>query len=172
MKMRTIKLTSQALTDALQGKAAPMPSLPADAELLDIKFDLLNNEVTAIVRSDDFEDMPETYPIPELNVASVVDAKTVVTPRIASQPTSSSKTEQARKPQPQANQYAAKLAEEFSPEQRKLLSFTVSGDTVIVKPIQFLKAEWEDINETVKSLGGKWVKGDIVSYWAIPTQQS
>ena len=170
MKMRTIKLTAQALTDALQRKAIAVPNLPADFELLDIKFDLLNNEVTAIVRSDSFEDIPETYPIPELNIASGADTKTVTTPRIVSQPISSSKAEQARKPQPQTNQYAAKMAEEFSPEQRKLLSFTVSGDTVIVKPIQFLKAEWEDINETVRSLGGKWVKGDIVSYWAIPIQ--
>jgi hypothetical protein len=31
-----------------------------------------------------------------------------------------------------------------------------------------LKAEWNEINDVVKSLGGKWVKGDIVSYWAIP----
>jgi hypothetical protein len=41
----------------------------------------------------------------------------------------------------------------------------------VVKPIQFLKAEWEDINEVVRSLGGKWVKGDIISYWEIPLQQ-
>jgi hypothetical protein len=40
----------------------------------------------------------------------------------------------------------------------------------VVKPVQFLKAEWEDINEVVRSLGGKWVKGDIISYWEIPAQ--
>ena len=38
----------------------------------------------------------------------------------------------------------------------------------MVKPVMFLKAEWEDINEVVRSLGGKWVKGDIISYWEIP----
>ena len=63
------------------------------------------------------------------------------------------------------------MENEFSPDQRKVLSFTVKGDYVIVKPIQFLKAEWDDINEVVRSLGGKWVKGDIISYWEIPLQQ-
>ena len=61
---------------------------------------------------------------------------------------------------------------EFSPEQRKLLSFQVKENSVVVKPIQFLKEEWEDINEVVRSLGGKWVKGDIISYWEIPLEQS
>ena len=70
------------------------------------------------------------------------------------------------------NQAANKIEEEFSPEQRKLLSFKTEGDYAIVKPTQFLKAEWEDINEVVRSLGGKWVKGDIISYWQIPLQQS
>ena len=69
---------------------------------------------------------------------------------------------------PPSNRYAAKMENEFSPEQRKLLSFTVKGDFVVVKPVSFLKAEWDDINETVRSLGGKWVKGDIISYWEIP----
>ncbi len=36
--------------------------------------------------------------------------------------------------------------------------------------LMFLKAEWDDINEVVRSLGGKWVKGDIISYWEIPLQ--
>ena len=62
------------------------------------------------------------------------------------------------------------MEKEFSPEQRRILSFTVKGDVVVVKPTQFLKAEWEDINEVVRSLGGKWVKGDIISYWEIPNQ--
>jgi hypothetical protein len=166
MKMRTIKLTAQTLTDALQGKTAPAPNLPPDTELLDIKFDLLNNEVIIIVRSDSFEDIPEKYPIPELNITTATYTKAA--PQISPQPISSPKVEPSRKPQAQSNLQATKIAEEFSPEQRKLLSFTVSGDTVIIKPIQFLKEEWEDINETVRSLGGRWVKGDIVSYWAIP----
>jgi hypothetical protein len=62
------------------------------------------------------------------------------------------------------------MENEFSPDQRKFLSFTVKGDVVLVKPVTFLKAEWEDINEVVRSLGGKWVKGDILSYWEIPLQ--
>jgi len=168
--MRTIRLTSHELTDILQGKGTLIPNLPNDIELLDVKFDLLNNEVTVIVRSENFEDISETYPIPEIGEAPSGDRKTTVFSRATTQPATMHKEEQQRRLQQQSNQYAAKMAEEFTPEQRRLLSFTASGDSVIVKPIQFLKAEWEDINETVKSLGGKWVKGDIVSYWSIPIQ--
>ena len=179
MKMRTIKLTSKTLIETLQGKTVVFDSgLSSDLELLDIKFDLPSNQVIMIVRSDSFEDIPEEYPIPELNLSHTENIKAatspkIVAPKIVSQLTSTSKSDLqpvVKKPQPQTNQYANKMAEEFSPEQRKLLSFTVSEDSVIVKPIQFLKAEWDDINETVRSLGGKWVKGDIVSYWTIPLQ--
>ena len=177
MKMRTIKLNSKTLIETLQGKASAS-GLPSDMELLDIKFDLPSSQVIAIVRSDSFEDIPETYPIPEFNPTYTQNTKSatnpkIIAPKIVSQLTSSNKSETqpvAKKPQAQINQYASKMAEEFSPDQRKLLSFTVGEDCVIVKPIQFLKAEWDDINETVRSLGGKWVKGDIVSYWTIPIQ--
>jgi hypothetical protein len=50
------------------------------------------------------------------------------------------------------------------------MGFTLEGDCVLVKPTQFLKTEWDDINEVVRGIGGKWVKGDIISYWAIPIQ--
>jgi len=178
MKIRIIKLTPQSLIQAVQGKAASLvPNLPDDAELLDIKYDLFTRQVTAIVRSDKFEDVPESYPIPELNITHTATHKTTF------QPVTNLKTEfkspislklertPVTKTQQQPSQYATKMEEEFSPEQRKLLSFKVEADYVIVKPTQFLKAEWEDINEVVRSLGGKWVKGDIISYWAIPVQQ-
>ena len=64
------------------------------------------------------------------------------------------------------------MEEEFSQEQRKLLSFTVDKEYLVVKPVKFLKAEWDDINEVVRSLGGRWVKGAIISYWEIPLQQT
>jgi hypothetical protein len=34
-----------------------------------------------------------------------------------------------------------------------------------------LKDEWDDINDTVRSLGGRWVKGETESYWLIPIRQ-
>lgn len=175
MKMRTIKLTPKFLTEALQGKAASFASnLPNDIELLDLKFDLFSNQVCAIIRSESFEDLAEAQPIPELNITYTAKPKTE--PQIATVKNEAKPTiirpELSPPPKPQAhsNQYTSKMEEEFSPEQRKLLSFKIDGDCVIVKPTQFLKAEWEDINEVVRSLGGKWVKGDIISYWQIPTQ--
>jgi hypothetical protein len=173
MKMRTIKVTPKFLIDALIGKTTSVATnLPGDAQLLDIKFDLSNNQVSAVVRSDSFEDVAELYPIPELklNYSILTAAKTASQPtqpastvKMAPQSTTSEKPAQPTK-------MAIKMEGEFSPDQRKLLSFKIEGEYVIVKPVQFLKEEWEDINETVRSLGGKWVKGDIISYWQIPVQ--
>ena len=178
MKMRTIKLTPKFFTDALQGKATSFASnLPNDVELLDLKFDLFSNQVCAVIRSESFEDLAEAHPIPELNIIYTAKPKTEPQPtsvKNEDKPTTLTRPELSPAPKPQAhsNQYTSKIEEEFSPEQRKLLSFKVDQDCVIVKPTQFLKAEWEDINEVVRSLGGKWVKGDIISYWAVPLQQS
>jgi hypothetical protein len=161
--MRTIRLTPKFLLEALQGKAPSYATnLPNDAQLLDLKFDLCSNQVFAVVRSDSFEDVAELYPVPELKLAYTEKVKIAI-----SQPTSTAKPE----PKPtQPSQTTSKLEREFTPEQRKLLSFKIEGDHIVVKPTQFLKAEWDDINDIVRSLGGKWVKGDIVSYWEIPVQ--
>jgi hypothetical protein len=180
MKMRTIKLTSRFITDALQGKAVPFAlNLPSDIELLDIKFSLSTNQLIAVVRSDSFEDIPETYPIPELTISYKPKIETASSPassvKLEPKPASVLKpklpTAPAKNTQTQSSQQTGKIENEFSPDQRELLSFKVNGENVIVKPVQFLKEEWEDINEVVRSLGGKWVKGDIISYWAIPLQQ-
>jgi hypothetical protein len=170
MKIRIIKLTPEKLIELLKGKTANFTSnLPNDTELLDIKFDIFSKQVLAVVRSNSFEDVGESYPIPEFNLTSPMDSKTASkqTPALKSEPTPEPKISTTTS---QSNKTATKMENEFSPEQRKVLSFTVKGDYVIVKPIQFLKAEWDDINEVVRSLGGKWVKGDIISYWEIPIQ--
>jgi len=169
MKMRMIKLNPEFLIETLQGKAASLTSnLPDDIELLDIKYDLFSKQVYAIIRSDSFEDVAEAYPIPEFNVIYTASTKA------KSQPTTNSKPEAkpTEKTQTRTSQGTSSVEKEFSQEQRELLSFTVDGEYVIVKPIQYLKTEWNEINDVVKSLGGKWVKGDISSYWAIPLQQS
>jgi hypothetical protein len=168
MKMRMIKLNPEFLIEALQGKAASFTSnLPSDVELLDIKYDLFSKQVMAIVRSDSFEDVAESYPIPEFNVTYTARAKAESKPA-----TSKPEAKPVKTTQTQRSYGTSGVEEEFSPEQRELLSFILDGDYVIVKPIQYLKAEWNEINDVVKSLGGKWVKGDISSYWAIPVQQS
>lgn len=169
--MRTIKLTPKFLIEALQGKGGSVvTNLPDDAQLLDLKFDLFNNQVLAVIRSDSFQDITELYPIPEfkLNYATTAGAasSSALTAMPNSKPAAKPLLESPRKPQP--TQTTSKIEQEFTPEQRKLLSFKTEGDCVIVKPTQFLKGEWEDINEVVKSLDGKWVKGDIISYWEIP----
>ena len=171
--MRIIKLTPELLIELLQSKSSSSfsSSLPGDTELLDLKLDLFSKQVFAIVRSDSFEDIAESYPIPEFNLTRIGESKP------AAKPTGTIKLGYKPEVKPanvkliQPSKTATKMENEFSPEQRKLLSFTVKGDCVVVKPVQYLKAEWEDINEVVRSLGGKWVKGDIISCWEIPVQQ-
>ena len=76
MKIRIIKLTPESLIELLQGKASSLASnLPSDTELLDLKLDLFSKQVLAIVRSDSFEDIAESYPIPEFNLTKTAEAK-------------------------------------------------------------------------------------------------
>jgi hypothetical protein len=174
MKMRMIKLSPVLLMQMLQGKAETFASnLPSGMELLGIKYDLFSGEVFAVVRSDSFEDVADVYPIPEFKVVYAKSAKSV---KVGAQPAKSVVLEPkpamvakpVEKPRVQASQDVRGVEEEFSPEQRELLSFTVDGDFVVVKPLEYLKAEWNEINDVVKSLGGRWVKGDIISYWEVP----
>jgi hypothetical protein len=175
MKIRTVKITSQQFLDRLQGKAVgPIANLPSDAELLDVKLDLLTGQILAVVRSDTYENVSEAKPVIEM--ASTTEAKrespapAVLRTIIKSNVTVKPEIIPSRKPlvMHRPKQNSRMMEEEFSAEQRKLLSFSVEGDFVIVKPLKFLKAEWEDINEVVRSVGGRWVKGDIISYWEIP----
>jgi hypothetical protein len=165
MKMRMIKIDPDFLMQILQGKTERFTSnLPSDIELLDLKFDLFSKQVYAIIRSDSFKDIADIHPISEFKVTFAKKVKP------ESQPAASTnvKAKPAEKPRVQASEDVRGVEEEFSPEQRELLNFTVDGDYVVVKPIQYLKAEWNEINAVVKSIGGRWVKGDIISYWEIP----
>jgi hypothetical protein len=186
MKMRMIKLRPEFLIKLLRGKTNSYASnLPDDTELLEIKYDLFSNQVLAIVRSNSFEDIPESYPIGEFNVTytpefslvyspSTKEPKPMISSGTQPLPVVSPKpeTQPAREIRIQPGSDTSEVEREFTPEQRKLLSFAVKGESVIIKPLQFLKTEWDDVNDVVKSLGGRWVKDDFESYWAIPLQQS
>ncbi|MDR2707551.1 MAG: hypothetical protein LBB87_02230 [Nitrososphaerota archaeon] len=126
---------------------------------------------------------PTTVP-PSVNISNTASTETLenqvnpttpqksliqtLTPNPTSSPTSISAGIKTLGPKPEANIDTCGFEDEFTKEQRKVLKFASEGDFVIVKPIQFLKTEWEDINDTVKSIGGKWVKGGTIDYWAIP----
>jgi hypothetical protein len=173
MKIRIIKLTPESLAGLLQQKGYNLTSnLPSDVEILDIKMDLFTKEVSMVVRSDSFEDVAEVVPVPEFNLLKTAEYKHSAKLNVPIKPQAMPelKSSIAKLPQPQPSRIASKMENEFSPDQRKLLNFTVKENYVVVKPVMFLKSEWDDINEVVRSLGGKWVKGDIISYWEIPLQ--
>jgi hypothetical protein len=186
MKIRIIKLGPEFLIKALRGRTNSFATnLPDDAELLGIKYDLFSNQVLAIIRSDSFKDTVESGLVEEFTVTyapefdvvyapgsrqlqPMVNSKIQPLPAINSKPESQSTKEMRILQNPDISE----VEKEFSPEQRNLLTFTVKDENVLVKPTQFLKTDWDDINDVAKSLGGKWVKGDIISYWAIPIRQS
>jgi hypothetical protein len=172
MKMRTIKLNPIFIVKAIQGKSAVFTSnLPDDIELLEIKYDLFEKEVYAIVRSDSFEDVADVYPIPELNL-TYANVQPEIKPKTKPEPVTIEKPKVKHKERTlvPTSQNLIAVEEEFNPEQRELLRFTADGDYVIIKPTQYLKAEWNEINDVVRSLGGRWVKGDFSSYWEIPPE--
>ena len=173
MKIRILKLTPESLVGLLQRKTSTFTStLPIDAEILDIKMDLFSKQVSIIVRSESFEDVAETIPIPEFTLSKSSGSKSPLEPVSARRPQAilEPKPTIAKLPQPRPSRIANKMENEFSPEQRKLLSFAVKDKCMVVKPVIFLKDEWEDINDVVRSLEGKWVKGGIISYWEIPLE--
>lgn len=171
MKLRIIKLTPESLLSILQGKTNSLAqNLPDDTEILDAKMDLISRQVSIVIRSDTFSDAAESIPIPELSTPTVEPNIAHKTPISQQEAFTESKPLIPKTTQPPLSRYAEKMENEFSPDQRKLLNFTVKDDYVIVKPVTFLKAEWDDINDVVRSLGGRWVKGDIISYWEIPLQ--
>jgi hypothetical protein len=170
MKLRIIKLNASFVMDALKGKASSFPAnLPSDTELLALQYDLFSKQVSAVVRSESFEDASESYPIPEFNLAYAESPKSASESKNARELKLESKP--IEKAQVRTSQNTFGVEKEFSAEQRELLSFTIDGDYVVIKPIQYLKAEWDEINDVVRSIGGKWVKGDIISFWAVPLQR-
>jgi hypothetical protein len=173
MKIQILRLTPESLARILQGKASTFEAnLPSDTEILDIKIDLFTKQVSMVIRSESFEDVAENIQTPEFQLSKSTESKNSPKPATTAkvQTLPETKSMVAKLPQPQPSRMASKMENEFSPEQRKLLSFTAKENCVVVKPVMFLKAEWDDINEVVRSLGGKWVKGDIISYWEIPLQ--
>jgi hypothetical protein len=167
MKMRLLKLEPAFLLKILQGKKESIISnLPSDVELIEIKYDLFSSKVLVVVRSDNFEDLADSYPIPEFNLKFTQSIKKPAI--ITTAPKSEVKIKREKKVT--VNQDILAYQKEFSPEQRKLLRFKIDGDYLIVKPATYLKKEWNEINEVAKNIGGEWVKGSIISYWKIPIQ--
>ena len=165
MKMRILKLDPALFVEMLRGtKKSNMSNLPNSLELIDIKFDLFSDQIQVVVRSDDFEDVADSYPIPNFKISTAVSPPVISRSLVTSKPDSKvTKTLSVN-----ANKVISAYQKEFNPEQIELLSFTIKGDYLIVKPVQYLKNEWNEINEVVKNIGGEWIKGSIISYWKIP----
>ncbi|MCJ7713000.1 hypothetical protein MUO66_00875 [Candidatus Bathyarchaeota archaeon] len=165
MKMRILKLDPTLFVEMLRGtKKSNISNLPNNLELIDIKFDLFSDQIQVVVRSDDFEDVADSYPIPNFKISTSVSPPVISRSLVASKPDS----KVTKKPDVNTNKVINAYQKEFNPDQLELLSFTIRGDYLIVKPVQYLKNEWNEINEVVKNIGGEWIKGSIISYWKIP----
>ncbi len=165
MKMRILKLDPALFVEMLRGtKKSNMSNLPNSLELIDIKFDLFSDQIQVVVRSDDFEDVADSYPIPNFKISSAVSPPVISRSLVTSKPDS----KVTKKLSVNTNKVISAYQKEFNPEQLELLSFAIKGDYLIVKPVRYLKNEWNEINEVVKNIGGEWIKGSIISYWKIP----
>lgn len=165
MKMRILKLDPTLFVEMLRGtKKSNISNLPNNLELIDIKFDLFSDQIQVVVRSDDFEDVADSYPIPNFKISTAVSPPVISRSLVTSKPDS----KVTKKPDVNTNKVINAYKKEFNPDQLELLSFTIRGDYLIVKPVQYLKNEWNEINEVVKNIGGEWIKGSIISYWKIP----
>ena len=167
MKKKIIKLTPKFLMEALQGKTTSFISnLPDKTELLAVKYDLFSNQVLIIIQNDNFEELSESDQIPEFKVlySNQTTSKITPTKTLRDEPTLK---ERGRTP---TNISTNGIEKEFSPEQRKLLTFKAEGENILIKTNQYLKEDWSEINGIVKSLGGKWDKNN--SYWIIPQNQT
>jgi len=165
--MRILKLEPNLLLNMLNGKKETIISnLPTDVELIKIKYDLFSGKVFVVIRSDTFENVEDSYPIPEFNPKYSQSVKKISDSIVVSKPV----VKETRKQEITVNQDVLAYQKEFSPEQRELLKFKIEGDYLFVKPVTFLKKEWGEINEVVKNIGGNWIKGSIISYWKIPLQ--
>ena len=165
MKMRILKLDPTLFVEMLRGtKKSNISNLPNNLELIDIKFDLFSDQIQVVVRSDDFEDVANSYPIPNFKISTAVSPPVISRSSVTSKPYS----KVTKTPVVNTNKVISAYQKEFNPDQLGLLSFTVKGDYLIVKPVQYLKNEWNEINEVVKNIGGEWIKGSIISYWKIP----
>ena len=165
MKMRILKLDPTLFVEMLRGtKKSNISNLPNNLELIDIKFDLFSDQIQVVVRSDDFEDVADSYPIPNFKISTAVSPPVISRSLVTSKPDS----KVTKKPDVNTNKVINAYQKEFNPDQLELLSFTIRGDYLIVKPVQYLKNEWNEINEVVKNIGGEWIKGSIISYWKIP----
>jgi hypothetical protein len=208
MKQKILTLTPEELIRTIQGNQTQQHNLPPDTELIDIKYDAFTKQVTAVIRSNTFENNPEGIPTPKITyetsppqIQTATPTHTTITDHPTKTPTTTQTTTTTQKksliqtltttsnqpttptttsisagvktlgPKPETNIDTCGFEDEFTKEQRKLLKFTTTDEYVIIKPIQFLKTEWEDINDTVKSIGGKWVKSGTIDYWAIPKNQ-
>jgi len=198
MKQKIIRFTPEELTCTLQNKLTQY-NLPLDIELIDIKYDAYTKQVTAVIRSDLFEENIKDTPTPELTYTTPKktpppptlqqpilqpeeptikplqplqpptpqNTTTTTTTAVTSTINNISSGIKTLNSKPETNTDTCGYEEEFTKEQRKILKFSATPDHVIIKPAHFLKDEWEDINDTVKSIGGRWVKGAI-DHWAIP----
>jgi hypothetical protein len=154
MNVKALKFTSEFLIELLRRDPSLSSSLPVDAELVDIKFDLLSQEVLAFVRSDSLiETASSESAFEKQEVASSAKDEGM-------QCTSVAKLTPCR--------IAERLQNELVSKYGKLLSFSVKSNNLIAYPVYPLGVERGEIDAFVKNCGGRWIEAEVSSYWEIP----
>jgi hypothetical protein len=150
MSIKQLRLPSELIIQSIINDSSLGANISLGAKLIDLKFDLLSNQVLATILSDPTAP-PKKYPPP-------TDEQGLV-------------SEDEMKCSSLAKLTPCKIAERIQKELSTYsdkLQLTVKSKFIIAKPTGALSSEWEEINNLVTDIGGKWVKGENSSYWEIP----
>jgi hypothetical protein len=143
MRVRVLKFPRELLAEMLRKESSLNASLPSDAALVELGLDLKSNDVLAVFRTEsidggDAESAAETDS-PCKSLSKIGECKILQS-----------------------------LENRFAPQHRKLLTFEIESGILYARPIQKLANEWNEINDFVGKIGGRWIKDMTDGYWEIP----
>ncbi len=139
MKVKVLTFSPELLAELLRTDAILNAGIPSNAELVDLKLDLASNEVSAVFRTSNIDVENASKNETPCKALSRIGECTIL----------------------------ESLKNKFAPQHRKLLTFEVESGILHARPVQALGSEWNEINDFVQNLGGRWIKDETGGYWEI-----
>jgi hypothetical protein len=155
MKLKALKFTPELFTKLLLQEPSLSGNLPKDIELIELKLDLLSNQIIAVVRSDQFGN----------DASDLVNEQEPLPPRGSSANKTSKQCTSVHKLT--ACKIADNIKQEFS-RYHHMLNFSINGKYIIPTPANDLGNDWGEIDKLVKEFGGKWIDSQTPSFWEMP----
>jgi hypothetical protein len=155
MKVKALKLTPELFKKFLLQEPTLSENLPKDIELVDLKLDLLSNQIIAVLRSDQFSN----------DASDLVNKKEPLPPKETSANKTNTQCTSIHKLSP--CKIAESIKKEFS-QYHRVLNFSINGKYIIATPTHDVGSQWGKIDKLVKEFGGKWIESQTTSFWEMP----